>query len=79
MPIYETKDYDKVIKRIQRKMDVLGIKMSRCLSEDNITAFENYHKVKLPQAYRIFLKKVGNGCNHMFEGCRFNDLESSLC
>lgn len=79
MPIYETKDYDKVIKRIQRKMDVLGIKMSRCLSEDNITAFENYHKVKLPQAYRIFLKKVGNGCNHMFEGCRLNDLESSLC
>ena len=27
----------------------------------------------------MFLKEVGNGCEHMFEGCRLNDLESSLC
>ena len=79
MPVYEAEDYEKVIKRIQGKVETLGVKMGECLSEDKIVTFENYHNVKLPQAYRIFLKNVGNGCNHMFEDCRLNDLESSPC
>ena len=79
MPVYEAQDYEKVIKRIQGKVDTLGIKMGKCLSEDEIAAFENYHNVRLPQAYRIFLKNVGNGCKHMFEDRQLNDLKNSPC
>lgn len=79
MAVYGAEDYEKVIKRIQGKVEALGIKMGECLSEDEIVSFENDHKIKLPQAYRIFLKNVGNGCDHMFEGRRLNDLESSPC
>ncbi len=79
MPIYETKDYEKVINRIREKVDALHIKMGECLSEDAIAAFENSHQVQLPQAYRMFLKQVGNGCAQMFEGRRLNSLENSPC
>ena len=79
MPVYESKDYEKVIKRIQEKVNTLSVKMGKCLSEETIAVFEKCHKIKLPQAYRMFLKEVGNGCEHMFEGCRLNDLESSPC
>ena len=79
MPVYEPKDYEKVIERIQGKIDALQIEMGECLSEEEIAAFEDCHKIRLPQAYRLFLKKVGNGCEYMYEGCRLNSLESSLC
>lgn len=79
MPVYEAKNYEKVLKRIQEKIEVLSIKMDECLSEEAIEAFEDRHKVCLPQAYRMFLKHIGNGCNHMLEGCRLNDLDSCLC
>lgn len=79
MPVYEPKEYEKVIRRIQEKVKTLPAKMGECLSEEAIAAFEECHKIKLPQAYRMFLKEVGNGCEHMFEGCRLNDLESSPC
>ncbi len=61
MPVYESKDYEKVIKRIQKKGNTLSVKMGECLSEETIAAFEECHKIKLPQAYRMFLKEVGNG------------------
>ncbi|GFI24639.1 hypothetical protein IMSAGC011_03441 [Lachnospiraceae bacterium] len=32
MPVYETKDYEKVVKRIQGKIDALDIKMGKYLS-----------------------------------------------
>ena len=54
MPVYEAENYEKVIKRIQGKIDALHIKPH-------------------------FFKKVGNGCEHMFEGCCLNTLESSPC
>ena len=79
MPVYEPKEYEKVIRQIQEKVKSLPVKMGECLSEEAIAAFEECHKIKLPQAYRMFLKEVGNGCEHMFEGCRLNDLESSPC
>lgn len=79
MPVYEPKDYQKVIERIQGKIDALQIQMGKCLSEEEIAAFEDCHKIRLPQAYRLFLKKVGNGCECMFEGCRLNSLENSPC
>lgn len=79
MPIYESKDYETVIKRIQEKVDAFHIKMGKCLSEEEIAAFENQHKVRLPQAYRMFLQKVGNGCDQMLDGRRLNRLEDCPC
>ena len=40
MPVYEPKDYEKVIKRIQQKIIANNIKMGECLSEEAITEFE---------------------------------------
>lgn len=79
MPVYESKDYDMVIKRIQEKINLLHIKMGECLSEEAIVAFENRHKIELPEAYRMFLKKVGNGCKEMFDRRGLNSLENSPC
>lgn len=79
MPVYESKDYETVIKRIQEKTDALHLKMGECLSEEAIMAFEDRHQIKLPQSYRLFLQSIGNGCAHMFEGCPLNALESSPC
>lgn len=75
MPVYEVNDYEAVIQRIQRKAEALQIKMGECLTEEAVAAFEERCKVRLPKAYRLFLKNVGNGCAHMFEGC----LVSSVC
>ena len=79
MSIYGRKDYEKVIGRIQEKVAALNINMGECLSEDVITAFENRHNIQLPQAYRMFLKNVGDGCEHMFEDCPLNRLEDIPC
>ena len=76
MPVYEPKDYEKVIERIQGKLSERNIGMGKCLREDEIASFEDRYHVKLPQAYRIFLQRVGNGCAHMLDGCQLNDLES---
>lgn len=74
MPIYEPKDYDEVIARIQKKVAARNLKMGKCLSEEMIAAFEKSCKIQLPQAYRMFLKSVGNGC--CCEGFPLNTLES---
>ena len=76
MPVYEPKDYEKVIERIQRKISERNIEMGESLKEEEILYFENSHNVKLPQAYRMFLQLVGNGCKRMLDGRRLNDLES---
>ncbi len=79
MPVYKPEEYEKVLKRIQEKIETLRIKMGECLSEEAIRAFEDCHKIQLPQAYRAFLKHIGDGCGHMYDGCRLNSLESSPC
>jgi hypothetical protein len=38
-----------------------GLRMNPCLEENEISTFENLYKAYLPQDYREFLKKVGNG------------------
>ena len=76
MPIYEPQDYEEVVKRIREKVSSLNIEMGERLTEEAILSFESRCKVQLPQAYRIFLKQVGNGCTHMVEGCRLNRLEN---
>ncbi len=50
MPIYETKDYEQVIARIQEKIVTRNIELGECLSEDVIIAFEEKCKIQLPQA-----------------------------
>ena len=76
MSVYEPRDYEKVMERIQGKISGLNIKMDKCLTEDEIVFFEDHHNVKLPQAYRMFLQRIGNGCKHMFHRRRLNDLEN---
>ena len=76
MSVYEPRDYEKVMERIQGKISGLNIKMDKCLMEDEIVFFEDHHNVKLPQAYRMFLQRIGNGCKHMFHRRRLNDLEN---
>ena len=63
MPVYTAKDYEEVLVRIQEKVAEKGIQMGECLSEDAIVAFEKSHNIRLPQGYRMFLQRVGNGCD----------------
>ena len=73
MPVYQSTDYEQVISRIKGKVLELGIEMGDVLSEKEISDFEERHCVQLPQAYRIFLKEVGNGCN-MIDGFQLYSL-----
>ncbi len=41
--------------------DTHRYKLNRCLTENDLSAFENIHSIKLPSDYRDFLKQVGNG------------------
>lgn len=75
MSIYEPEDYKEVINRIRNKLDENNIKMGECVSEEAIVAFENRCKIRLPEAYRLFLKNVGNGCDSMIDGCCLKQLE----
>ena len=75
MPIYDIKDYEKVIARIQKKVAARNIKLGECLSEGVIIAFEENCNVQLPQAYRAFLKCVGNGCHCMIDGFQLKCLQ----
>ena len=75
MPIYEPEDYEKVIKRIQEKVAARNIKMGECILEEEIVEFERCCKVQLPEAYRLFLKSVGNGCGDGFPFNRLEDIE----
>lgn len=74
MPIYKSTDYEQVISRIKTKVMTLGIEMGDVLSEEEIICFEKRYGVHLPEAYRIFLKEVGNGCN-MIDGFQLRSLE----
>lgn len=45
MPINETTDYEEVIFRIQKKVLEKNITLGKCLSEEEIRAFENKCKI----------------------------------
>ena len=68
MPIYRPEDYDEVVSRIQEKLKAKNIQMRGPVSEETIAKFENGHKIHLPESYRIFLLRVGNGCECMLDG-----------
>ncbi len=73
MPIYKPAGYEQVIPRIKSKVMDLGIKMRNILSEEEIVNFEEQNCIQLPQAYRVFLKEVGDGCD-MIGGFQLHSL-----
>lgn len=75
MPIYEKRDYERVLKRIGNKLTSTGIIMGNVLSEGDIRSFEEQYGVTLPTAYRMFLKEIGDGCDSMLDGCPLNCLK----
>lgn len=62
MPVYEPKDYEEVLTRIEKKVLAKGIEMGSCLLEEEIAQFERKYNMRLPRAYRMFLKCIGDGC-----------------
>jgi uncharacterized protein (TIGR02996 family) len=44
-----------------RKGKMWPLRARRCLSESQVAKWEQKHKVELPEAYRMFLKEIGNG------------------
>lgn len=75
MPIYRPEDYDEVVSRIQEKLKARTIQMREPVSEETIAKFENGHKIHLPESYRIFLLRLGNGCECMLDGFCLNRLD----
>ncbi|MCM1327009.1 MAG: SMI1/KNR4 family protein [Bacteroidales bacterium] len=74
MAIYKENEYKEVIKRIKQKIAELEIEMGATLSEEEISRFEKQCNVRLPEAYRLFLQEVGDGCDDMLDGFRLNSL-----
>ena len=67
MPIYHPDEYNAVLERIKREIELQNIQMGPALSEEEICAFEEAHSIRLPEGYRRFLREVGDGCD-MFDG-----------
>ena len=74
MAIYSEDEYKEVIGRIKQKIAELKIEMGETLSEEEISRFEKQCNIRLPEAYRLFLQEVGDGCNDMFDGFQLNRL-----
>ena len=74
MPVYKETEYKKVIERVKQKVSELGIEMGAVLSEEEISRFEKQCNIRLPEAYRLFLQEVGDGCEEMFDGFQLNCL-----
>lgn len=50
-----------IIERIQQKLNIAGKKIDPPLPLSEIEKFEHIHQIVLPEEYREFLLKVGNG------------------
>ena len=74
MAIYNEAEYKEVVKRIKRKIAELKIEMRETISEEEISRFEKQCNIILPEAYRLFLQEVGDGCDDMIDGFRLNRL-----
>ncbi len=74
MAIYKEEEYTAVIKRIKQKIAELEIEMGETLSEEEISRFEEQCNIRLPEAYRLFLQEVGDGCEDMLDGFCLNRL-----
>ena len=74
MAIYKENEYNEVIKRMKQKIAELEIEMGETLSEREISQFEKQCNIRLPEAYRLFLQEIGDGCDDMLDGFHLNRL-----
>lgn len=74
MPVYKKEQYGQVIVRIKEKIAALEINMGNPLAEEEILRFETHCNIRLPEAYRMFLKEIGNGCV-MIDGFRLMGID----
>ncbi len=73
MPIYQSDQYNVIIKRIKEKCRSKDILLGEQLLEQEICLFEKKYNIILPEAYRKFLIEVGNGCD-MIGGFKMKSL-----
>src|SRR5688500_7059040 len=52
---------DERINRVARKVSDRGVRLGAPLAEDAVRDFEARHRIVLPDTYRAFLLRVGNG------------------
>lgn len=74
MAIYQEDEYKEVIRRVKQKIAELKIEIGATLSEEEISRFEKQCHIRLPEAYRLFLQEVGDGCDDMLDGFQLNRL-----
>ena len=74
MAIYQEDEYKEVIRRVKQKIAELKIGIGATLSEEEISRFEKQCHIRLPEAYRLFLQEVGDGCDDMLDGFQLNRL-----
>ena len=74
MAIYKENEYKEVIKRMKQKIAELEIELGETLSEREISQFEKQCNIRLPEAYRLFLQEIGDGCDGMLDGFHLNRL-----
>ena len=55
-------EYPAIIARLRTKLSEKGVVMGPTLNEAEIEAFEIACNTRLPEAYRLFLQQVGDGC-----------------
>ena len=74
MAIYQEDEYKEVIRRVKQKIAELKIEIGATLSEEEISRFVKQCHIRLPEAYRLFLQEVGDGCDDMLDGFQLNRL-----
>ena len=62
MPIHNPNEYPAIIARLKTKLAEKSVVMGPTLDEAEIEAFEIACNTRLPEAYRLFLQQVGDGC-----------------
>ena len=63
MPIHNPNEYPAIIARLRTKLSEKSVVMGPTLDEAEIEAFEIACSTRLPEAYRLFLQQVGDGCD----------------
>ena len=67
MPIHNPTEYPAIIARLKTKLAEKSVVMEPTLDEAEIEAFEIACNTRLPEAYRLFLQQVGDGCEDIVQ------------